>query len=120
MSIVREFRKPDLFITVTYNPKWPKITQELLYNQQATNRPDLVARVFKLKLEAIIHDLYIREVLEKVITYVQVIEFQKKGLLHAHILIILADEDKPQTPEDFDQIVSAEIPNKDIQPKLYR
>jgi len=32
----------------------------------------------------------------------------------------LADKDKPQTPEDFDQIVSAEIPDKDVQPKLYR
>ena len=120
MSIVREFGKPDLFITVTCNPKWPEITQELLYDQQAPDRPDLVARVFKLKLEAITHDLYVRGVLGKVIAYVQVIEFQKRGLPHAHILIILADKDKPQTPEDFDQIVSAEIPDKDTQPKLYR
>ena len=120
MSIVREFGKPDLFITVTCNPKWPEITQELLYNQKAPDRPDLVARVFKLKLEAITHDLYVRGVLGEVVAYVQVIEFQKRGLPHAHILIMLASEDKPQTPEDFDNIVSAEIPDKDTQPKLFR
>ena len=49
-----------------------------------------------------------------------IIEFQKRELSHAHILIILASEDKPQTPEDFDLIVSAEIPNKKEQPKLYK
>src|ERR1043165_9908519 len=61
-----------------------------------------------------------RGVLGKVIAHVHVIEFQKRGLPHAHILIILASEDKLQTPEDFDLIVSAEIPDKEKQPKLYK
>ncbi len=29
MVIVREYEKPDLFITVTCNPNWPKIKNEL-------------------------------------------------------------------------------------------
>src|ERR1043165_2102708 len=61
-----------------------------------------------------------RGVLGKVIANVHVIEFQKRGLPHAHILIILASEAKLQTPEDFDLIVSAEIPDKEKQPKLYK
>jgi len=37
----------------------------------------------------------------KVIGHIHVIEFQKRGLPHAHILLIMADEDKPQTTEDY-------------------
>jgi len=33
MAIVREFGKPDLFVTVTCNPNWAEITNELLPNQ---------------------------------------------------------------------------------------
>ena len=38
------------------------------------------------------------------------VEFQKRGLPHIHILIILADEDRPKTPDQVDNIVSAELP----------
>src|SRR6201988_3801045 len=119
MAIVREFGKPDLFITVTCNPKWPEIISELLPNQKSANRPDLETRVFKLKLDAIINDLVVNGVLGKVIAYTYVVEFQKRGLPHTHILLILASEDKPQTPKDYDRIISAEIPDSVTQPKLY-
>src|SRR3989337_514772 len=118
MAIVREFGKPDLFVTVTCNPNWPEITNELLSNQQASDRPDLVVRVFKLKLEAITHDLFEKGVLGRVLANIHVIEFQKRGLPHAHILMILTPEDKPRTPEDFDKIVCAEFPDEVNQPLL--
>src|SRR3990170_450409 len=111
MAIVREFEKPSLFVTVTCNPNWPEITNELLPNQQANDRPDLVARVFKLKLKSITNDLFVKGILGRIIAHVHVIEFQKRGLPHAHILMILASEDKPNLPEDFDQLVCAEIPD---------
>src|SRR5581483_4872710 len=57
--------------------------------------------------------------LGKVIAHVHVIEFQKRGLPYAHILMVLSPEDKPKTPEDFDELVSAEIPDKNLQPLLY-
>uniref|UniRef100_A0A182HLU7 Helitron helicase-like domain-containing protein n=1 Tax=Anopheles arabiensis TaxID=7173 RepID=A0A182HLU7_ANOAR len=47
--------------------------------------------------------------LELEIVYEYVIEFQKRGLPHAHLLLILGDDDKPQTPDDYDKFVSAEI-----------
>ena len=53
----------------------------------------------------------------KVLTYT--IEWQKRGLTHAHILIIMQDSDKPRTPEMVDRVVSAEIPDKNVNPKLY-
>ena len=42
MSIVRKYGKPDLFITFTCNPKWEEIYSALLFNQKATDRPDLI------------------------------------------------------------------------------
>lgn len=38
------------------------------------------------------------------------IEFQKRGLPHAHILIILAPEDRLKTVDHIDECVSAELP----------
>ena len=40
-----------------------------------------------------------------------VIEFQKRGLPHAHILLILEDEFKPKTVDDINRIICAEIPH---------
>src|SRR6266540_4147235 len=119
MAIIREYEKSDLFVTVTCNPNWPKITNELLPNQQASDCSDLISRVFKLKLKSITNDLFVKDVLGKVIAHVHVIEFQKRGLPHAHILMILSPEDKPKTPEDFDKLVCAKISDRNLQPKLY-
>ena len=43
---------------------------------------------------------------------------QKRGLHHAHILIILADDFIPREPSDYDNIVCAEIPVLNIDPIL--
>ena len=48
-----------------------------------------------------------------------VIEFQKRGLPHAHILLHLAPEDKLRTPADIDSIISAQLPDPESQPRLY-
>ena len=44
-----------------------------------------------------------------------VVEFQKRGPPHAHILLILA----PRTCEDVDLIVSAELPDPATHPRLF-
>ena len=45
MTLVRQFTKPDLFITFTANPKWPEIQENLYPGQAANDRPDLIIRV---------------------------------------------------------------------------
>lgn len=52
MAIVRARHKLDLFITFTCNPKWPEILQALqeFPNMCASDRMDIVNRVFKMKL----------------------------------------------------------------------
>jgi hypothetical protein len=50
MAIVRQYGKPDLFITMTYNPKWEEIVSALKLGGIANDRPNLVTRVFVGKL----------------------------------------------------------------------
>jgi hypothetical protein len=111
MAIVRKFGKPDLFITMTCNPKWVEITRELKPGQVAQDRFDLCVRVFQMKLKAFINLMKDKHIFGKVIARVIVIEFQKRGLPHAHCLWILAPEDKPRTVDDFDSLVCAELPD---------
>lgn len=47
------------------------------------------------------------------------IEFQKRGLPHARILVFLRPENRCVHPKQIDKIISAEIPNKDRDPELY-
>ena len=60
MSVVRKLSKPDLFVTFTCNPTWPEITRELLKHQIPSDRPNLIARVFKMKLDELFIDLFER------------------------------------------------------------
>lgn len=60
------------------------------------------------------------QIMGKVVGKVYVVEWQKRGLPHAHILIILDAPDKPRTSADYDSIAVAEIPDKDAHPRLYK
>jgi hypothetical protein len=119
MAIVRRFGKPDLFITMTCNPKWKEVVDELEEGCDANDRVDLIGRVFKMKLDALLDDVIKKGVLGRVIGHVYVIEYQKRGLPHAHLLVILADEDKPRTPADYDAMVCAELPDEATHPSLH-
>ncbi|GMF50480.1 unnamed protein product [Phytophthora fragariaefolia] len=117
MAIVWEYGKPDAFITMTCNPKWVEIIVLLPDEQTAQDRPDIVARVWQLKLKAKLADLD-EGLLGRLEARIYVVEFQKRGLPHAHIVIIVAEEDKPRTREIIDKLVSAEVPDKEVNPDL--
>lgn len=64
---------PNLFITLIYNPNWPEIHRLLNpLNLKATDRPDIISRVFKLKYEQMLMDLTKNQMLGKVIAYTYV------------------------------------------------
>ena len=88
MAVVRRFGCPDLFVTFTCNPAWPEIKAELLPGQTAKDRPELVSRVFQLKLSELMADIK-GGIFGTVKGKLWVIEFQKRTLPHAHILLIL-------------------------------
>ena len=119
MAIVTRLGKPDLFITMTCNPKWEKIQNHLLPGQRAEDRPDLVAKEFKSKLDALLDWILHKNIFGYCIALIYVIEFQKRGLPHAHILAILKEIFKPKTQKQIDAMISAELPNKEQDPELY-
>lgn len=98
---------------------WEEITKNLAQNQQPWERDDLIVRVFNMKVKELLHDLTVKGILGSVKGYIYVVEYQGRGLPHIHILLILCNQDKPRTPDDFDHLVSAEIPNKVTHPILY-
>jgi hypothetical protein len=59
MAICRAYGAPDLFVTFTCNPKWDEILEALEQEpgQKASDRSDLVARVFKMKLDELYGDI---------------------------------------------------------------
>ncbi|XP_022014958.1 uncharacterized protein LOC110914479 [Helianthus annuus] len=111
--------KPDIFLTMTCNPKWPEICDNLHVGQTAQDRPDLVSRVFRGKLEDLKEQLFKKHILREVKSYVYVIEFQKRGLPHAHFLLIMYPQHKINNADHYDKVVCAEIPNKQRHPKLH-
>ena len=115
MAIVRTLGKPGYFITFTANPNWEEIQAELLTDdegnkmQSTRDRPDLVARVFKMKHDDLIRDLKSNNVLGEYVAHVSVIEYQKRGLPHSHTLLWV--KHPPNTPERIDDVICAEIPD---------
>ena len=98
---------PHLFITLTCNTEWPEIKDRLFYGQTAFDRPDVTTQVFKARLTAFLHNLrhgkYFRDVNNEekskhsVEYEMMCIEYQHRGLPHAHIVIRLTD-----MPDDDD------------------
>ncbi|XP_074306350.1 uncharacterized protein LOC141641592 [Silene latifolia] len=120
MTICRWFGYPDLFITFTCNPKWPEITR-FVRNRglNPEDGPDILSRVFKIKLEELMIDLKKRHIFGRVRVGAQSFICQKRGLPHAHILLFLHREDKFPEAADIDKIISAEIPNPVENPVLH-
>ncbi|XP_071694291.1 uncharacterized protein [Rutidosis leptorrhynchoides] len=122
MTLCREFDNPDLFITFTSNPKWTEIEGMLSYieGQRVPDRPKIVARVFKQKLDAMMADIMKAHIFGTCEAGIYIIEFQKRGLPHVHMLIWLTSDFKCKTPEDIDDIIFAEIPSKTQDPDAYK
>ena len=116
----RALQKPDLFITFTCNPKWPEISESLKgFEEGPTSRPDLIARVFQLKLEALMNDIEKEQYFGQVTGFMYTMEWQKRGLPHVHILLFLDHQQAIQTIADIDKVVCAEIPDCTVDPELF-
>jgi hypothetical protein len=85
----------------------------LLLKQQPQDRPNLITQVFKIKFKELINDIRKKYILRRMIVGIYVIEFQKRGLPHAHILIFFVEDDKPHTVEDVDHVINAELLNSE-------
>ena len=98
LAVVRRLGKPTHFVTVTCNPNWPEIRNHPeLYRQNAR-------RIFRAKLTHLV-DALRTGLLGRKVYLMYVVEFQKRGLPHAHLALRVT----PQ-PQTSDEIVSAEVP----------
>ena len=71
---------------MTCNSNWPEIQANLLSGQNGLDRLDLCNRVFKIKLRELMIDST-RNLFGKAEYCLTVFEFQKRGLVHAHIVV---------------------------------
>ncbi|KAI9115909.1 hypothetical protein K1719_012839 [Acacia pycnantha] len=111
---------PNIFITFTCNPVWPEITRHCDQDGlKPCNKPELLSRIFHIKLRKLMQTLKDDKIFGSVKAEVYTIEFQKRGLPHAHIILWLADVDKITIPFDVDKLISAEIPDRYNDPELY-
>ncbi|XP_028805231.1 uncharacterized protein LOC114760132 [Neltuma alba] len=120
MALCRYFGYPSIFITFTCNPAWPEITRYCDgLSLSSSNRPDILSRVFHMKLKALMSTVKKEKIFGKVLADVYTTEFQKRGLPHAHILLFLDKNDQLKEPTDIDKVISAEIPDRHSNPGLY-
>ena len=119
MRIVQKFGRPHLFLTFTANGQWEDTKASLFEGQDPLRRPDMVVRLFHAKLEEFKNDILKKQKMGRVKAYSYVIEFQKRGLPHVHMVVWLDERDAPKTPEDIDRFLTAEIPDPKTSPRLY-
>ena len=76
-------------------------------------------RIFRAKLEELKVELFKKQIFGSIVSYVYVIEFQKRGLPHAHLLNILKTNTKLFAPQSLDETVCVELPNGIKSENLY-
>jgi hypothetical protein len=93
LVLVSEFGCPHVFLTLTCNPKRPEIVSQLLDGQTAFDRPDVTAAVFKSRLDQMKMNIWKGKYFDGCEpTYMfHMIEYQYRGLPHAHLVARLDD-----------------------------
>ncbi|THH15989.1 hypothetical protein EW146_g4564 [Bondarzewia mesenterica] len=109
MALGRCYSKLSFFCTMTFNPNWLEVRAHLTYSQSASDIPFIIAHVFKARLDAILHILRTR--FGKKLYLIKIVEFQRRGFPHAHIVFKIS----PELPiGELDMLISAELPIDDL------
>lgn len=127
LCVVSEKGNPTLFITLTCNPKWKDIDDQLLEGQTAFDRPDIVCQVFHARLQSFLTNLRRGKYFgtnHKIEYLMYVIEYQHRGMPHAHIVLRLAHAPTVDHGEDLradwiEQHICAELPDKQTDSEYY-
>lgn len=67
LAVCRHVGHPDVFLTKTCNPLWDEILKMMVYlpGCQSQNCPDIISRVFKMKLDQLTADIKKQSYFEK-------------------------------------------------------
>ena len=107
LAITATYGQPTFFITFTCNPEWPEIQSQCSPGQDFHDIPVIVCHVFKQKLAHFECDLHAMFPNAGVVQYViHSIEFQKRGLPHAHILLCYSKD--CVLPDNIDSVILAD------------
>ena len=96
------------------NAKCKEVEEAIQSFETASDRPDIIARVFELKSKQMADDIYNKGVFGHSICHVHTMEWQKRSLPHKHMLVTVNSEWKLRTPDDVDSCISAIIPDQVI------
>lgn len=116
LTLWQRLGKPTLFVTATANPQWDEITRELNPGQTAFDRPDVTCRVFHAKMSLLLKAIRSGKIFgtDFPVQYeMRVIEYQKRGLPHAHMVFKFRNvplDNNVQLAEWIDRNICAEIP----------
>ncbi|XP_074358164.1 uncharacterized protein LOC141697601 [Apium graveolens] len=91
----------------------------LIGQKDDRNRVDIVCRVFETKLQQLMYYIKKEQPFGEIMACLYTIEFQKRGLPHAHILLFFHPSRKNPSPEYIDSIISAELPDINVDPDAY-
>ena len=78
--------------------------------------PDLASRV---KLWELKNVLFKKEMFGKINAHLLVINFQRRGLSHAHMVLISYPSYKLRSTDENDNVVCSDIPSINNQPRLF-
>jgi hypothetical protein len=81
INLTSQIGAASYFLTITTNPNWREIQENLQVGETAIERPDLMARVFHEKLMAFLNDITKTDVLGKSIGRIYAENFKKVAIL---------------------------------------
>jgi Helitron helicase-like domain at N-terminus len=113
LAIARQLSKPSFWLTVTTNPLWPEIQEKLRRGQSVFDAPTVVNRAFHGRIDKL--KTFLRQHFGGLLYEIGVIEFQKRGLPHAHIVVKFKTEPPLSALDSF---ISAELPHPNEDPDL--
>ncbi|GKC44374.1 DNA helicase, partial [Tanacetum coccineum] len=107
LAICRELGNPQFFITFTCNVNWPEIKRFMSEypHLTASDRADVVCRVFEQKIQALIAFLKEERIFGDVTGVLYTVEFQKRGLPHCHTLLWVDSASRIRIVEDADRFI---------------
>ena len=117
MAMVSQLGPPDIFLTMTLNPNDEDIKKTIKDIGGDPSKPyyypHIVVRIAYLKFQKLLEEVVKNKIFGRIIGWVHVIEFQKRGLPHMHALFTLAREAKWKTPEKIDEHIRAYVDPED-------
>ena len=103
---VKEYGTPDIFATMTCDPKNPGISRYQHDGQQSSHVHDVAARWFNQQVVTLMDALNKGDIFGPVQAYLYTVEWQKRGLPHIHLVVWLKEK---LQPSDTDSVISAKF-----------